>query len=583
MSLVIAAPDVMAAAATDLANIGSTLSAANAAAASQTTGVLAAAEDEVSAAIAAVFSGHGQGFQALSAQAQAFHSEFVNLMNAGAGAYLSAEIANAEQVLTNAVGAPVQALLGGGASLGSGGGGAVSAASGGGLLGGPLGRGGTTGGSLVGGLTGGSSGLLGGLTGSTGLLAGLTGSTSGLSGVLGGLGSLGGNLNSILSGALPGLPAAQSELEISLSPGLVGVGTGGTGFTGIAGPYAMLIENTIANLQSLGAGWLADPFAQLVATAFGDAAQSFQAGLADLPAAFQAISQAFAAGNYVGGLSDLGTGFEGLFTGTIGDLSPIFAIPPGDIFQNISNVTNTLTDASITFGIQPDTSALPLSLLNSTLTLTLGLPLALEFDAIGAPITTMFAFEASEAAFGSAVQSGNFAAALTALVDAPAVIANGFLNGHATLILQQSFSANLAIPVTVGTPVTEQVTVGIPVTEQLMIGIPLGGILTPLAPVTAVVGPVTIGPVTVGQFSIPVPPVTVGPFPVPGTPFTVGPFTIPVPPVTVGPFTAPPVTYGPFPSTVHGTPIGGIIPALVNYAPQQLAHAIGAPGNNGLT
>src|SRR6202008_3773169 len=120
-------------------------------------------------------------------------------------------------------------------------------------------------------------------------------------------------------------------------PGLLGVGMGGTGFPGIAGPYVMLIENTIANLQSLGAGWLADPFAQLVATAFGDAAQSFQAGLADLPAAFQAISQAFAAGNYVGGLSDLGTGFEGLLTGTIGDLSPIFAIPPGDIFQNISN------------------------------------------------------------------------------------------------------------------------------------------------------------------------------------------------------------------------------------------------------
>ena len=34
-------------------------------------GVLAAAEDEVSAAIAALFSAHGQGFQALSAQAAA--------------------------------------------------------------------------------------------------------------------------------------------------------------------------------------------------------------------------------------------------------------------------------------------------------------------------------------------------------------------------------------------------------------------------------------------------------------------------------------------------------------------------------
>jgi hypothetical protein len=35
---------------------------------------LAAAEDEASAAIAAVFSAHGQGFQALAAPAAAFHA-----------------------------------------------------------------------------------------------------------------------------------------------------------------------------------------------------------------------------------------------------------------------------------------------------------------------------------------------------------------------------------------------------------------------------------------------------------------------------------------------------------------------------
>jgi hypothetical protein len=518
MSFVIAAPEFVTAAAIDLANIGSTLSEANAAAAASTTGVVVAAGDEVSAAIASLFSAHGQGFRALSTQAQAFHSEFVNLMNSGADAYLSTETANAEQALTNAVGAPVQALLSGGTSLGSGG-------------------------SLVGGFTGGSSGLLGGLTGSTGLLAGLTGTTSGLSGVLGGSGSFGGNLNSILSGALPGLPAAQTDFEISLFPGLLGVGTGGTGSTDIAGPYVTLIENTIANLQSLGAGGGPFPFLrQVIANQIGYA---------------QLVATAF----------------------TTGNLSPIFAIP-GHISQSTSNVFNTLTDASITFETQPDTSAPPLSLLNSTITLNLGLPLALGLDAIGAPITTMFAFDASEAAFGSAVQSGNFAAALTALVDAPAVIANGFLNGHATLALQQSFSANLTDQVTLPIPGTEPVTVEIPVTEQAVIDIPLGGVLTPLAPVTAVVGPVTIGPETVGPFTVPIPSITVGPFPVPGTPLTVGPFTIPIPPLTVGPFTAPPETFGPFQFTVQGTPIGGIIPALVNFAPQQFAHAIGAPASS---
>ena len=82
MSFVIAAPEMVTSAATDLASIGSTISAANAAAAAPTTGVLAAAEDEVSAAIASLFSGHGQAFQALSAQAAAFHAQFVQTLNA---------------------------------------------------------------------------------------------------------------------------------------------------------------------------------------------------------------------------------------------------------------------------------------------------------------------------------------------------------------------------------------------------------------------------------------------------------------------------------------------------------------------
>jgi hypothetical protein len=95
MSYLVAAPEFLASAATDLSNLGSTLNEARAAAATQTTGVLAAAEDEVSAAIAAVFSAHGQGFQALSAQAAAFHDQFVQALTAGAGSYLSTEAANA--------------------------------------------------------------------------------------------------------------------------------------------------------------------------------------------------------------------------------------------------------------------------------------------------------------------------------------------------------------------------------------------------------------------------------------------------------------------------------------------------------
>ncbi|CKN20981.1 PE-PGRS family protein [Mycobacterium tuberculosis] len=72
MSFVIAAPDLVAMATEDLAGIGASLTAANAAAAVPTSGLLAAAGDEVSAAIAALFSSHGQQYQAMSAQAAAF-------------------------------------------------------------------------------------------------------------------------------------------------------------------------------------------------------------------------------------------------------------------------------------------------------------------------------------------------------------------------------------------------------------------------------------------------------------------------------------------------------------------------------
>ena len=98
MSFVVAVPEVLGTTATDLASLGSTISSANAAAAARTTGVLAAAEDEVSVAIAAVFSAHGQGFQALGAQAAAFHAQFVQALTGAAGAYAAAEAANAVEM-----------------------------------------------------------------------------------------------------------------------------------------------------------------------------------------------------------------------------------------------------------------------------------------------------------------------------------------------------------------------------------------------------------------------------------------------------------------------------------------------------
>jgi PE family len=114
MSFVIAAPEAVASAASSLASIGSAIGEANAVAVAPTTGVVAAAEDEVSAAIASMFSSHAQAYQTLSAQAAAFHTQFVQLMNGGAAQYAASEAANASplQPLLNAINAPTEALVG---------------------------------------------------------------------------------------------------------------------------------------------------------------------------------------------------------------------------------------------------------------------------------------------------------------------------------------------------------------------------------------------------------------------------------------------------------------------------------------
>src|SRR5260370_6916658 len=87
MSFVSVVPDVVGTSASALAGIGDALEHAHAAAAARTTAVVAAAEDEVSTAIAALFSGHGLAYQALSAQAAAFHSQLFQTLPATPRSY----------------------------------------------------------------------------------------------------------------------------------------------------------------------------------------------------------------------------------------------------------------------------------------------------------------------------------------------------------------------------------------------------------------------------------------------------------------------------------------------------------------
>jgi hypothetical protein len=113
MSFVHASTDLIGNAATDLAGIRSALSAANAAAAGPTAQIQAAGADEISAAIATLFGSHAHAYQAFSAQATAFHDQFVQTLE-GAGNAYAAEAANASplQSVLDAINAPTQTLLG---------------------------------------------------------------------------------------------------------------------------------------------------------------------------------------------------------------------------------------------------------------------------------------------------------------------------------------------------------------------------------------------------------------------------------------------------------------------------------------
>jgi hypothetical protein len=517
MSFVIAAPEMLQGAAQDLAGIHSSLAEATSAAAAPTTGVVAAAEDEVSTAIASMFGNYGRQFQVLSTQAQAFHQQFVNLMNGGAGVYMSAEVANVEQVLTSAVTAPARALSGAGGAAGA-------------------------------------------------------------------------------------LAQAERALESTAAPALL-LGSPSSSLNGfvttLAGPYQTLFANTAANLQALGNAVLANPapflrqflinqigyaqeilagadyilqnlpavlanlpaniqaaihalltfdprpylqqfitnqigYAQTIATALGSAAHDFTAGVLALPSAFQSAFQALQAGNITGAVDAIGTGFWNLFltgfnvtpvagvfvitpTGTLGDLLPILAIPgqmaqnftnlipagtiPSHIAQNFTNLIKTVTNTSVTAAAEfvLPTPGNPIGI---DLTNTFGLPLVLGLEALGGPVNALDALGSSARSFINAVQTGNGLGAVTALVDAPAVVANGFLNGQATF------------------PLTVDVE-GLVTTVNL----PLDGILVPAAPYTADI--LAFGPI------------------------------------------------GEVP--VFGTPIGGIVPGLLNFLPEELAAALGAP------
>jgi hypothetical protein len=89
-SYVIAAPEAFASASGNLTDIWEALEGAAAAAAPSTTGLVAAADDEVSTAIASLFGSYAKEFQTVSAQATQFHAQFAHALS-GAGATYAAD------------------------------------------------------------------------------------------------------------------------------------------------------------------------------------------------------------------------------------------------------------------------------------------------------------------------------------------------------------------------------------------------------------------------------------------------------------------------------------------------------------
>ena len=468
MSFVSTVPDLIETAAGDLAGIRSTLSTATAAAAPSTTGVATAAADEVSVAISALFDTHGQQFQALSAQAEAFHSEFVQLLNSGAASYLSAEAANATRAAFGAI-----------------------AASGTGDIAGPYQQ--------------------------------LFANTSA------NLQALGSELR---ANPTPFLRQFLANQRVYAQTTVAEIQSAIQGFPGNVRPAIQAFIQSLKNfdleafLQTVVQQQIG--YAQTIGAALQNAAMDFGTGLQALPASFQSAFQALQTGNVSGAVNDITSGFVNLFytgidvqstgpitaivatltpEGTIGSLLPILTVPvemaqnftnflpagsvPELISQNFTNVLATGLDTSLVANAGVFIRFLPTPAVGFTASVFSGVPVTILLGAVGAPVNALTALGTSVSAFTDAVQTGNAAGAVGALIDAPAVVTNGLLNGHMYLPINFDISG---YPTTIDLPLdgllvppsTYPATITVPVgplsftvTSQVG-GTPFGGLIPAL-------------------------------------------------------------------------------------------------------
>lgn len=517
------APESVAAAAGDLAGIGSNLGEATAAAAGSTTGLATAAEDEVSLAISRIFGGYAQEFHAAIGQAAAINSEFVSLLNGSAEAYLSTEIANAEQLLLNAMHLPAI--------------GAAAARP-----------------------TGGPYEQLIARTSTN--LQSLFETWSAhpfpvLSQVIRNQQVYWQEIAAALRSAIQNFPAELANLPAAIRAAVQEF---------LAFDAAYYIHNIITT--QIG-------FAQTFFGALDSAVTGVVHGLPAFANSLDAAWQAVRAGDYFGAVQDVAQGFTNLFitgfatsnefvtvTGTfypvfnpvlvfgadaapLGPLAELIKIaaipgqeaqyftnlmPPGSIVrqmsQNFTNILVASTNPSISLNAQIPLAA-PAAVVYYAF---FGLPLSFAYSLAGSPIATLNALATSATSFQQAVMTGNVVGAVNALVNAPAVALDGFLNGQTIVDANVTAPTGLTPIVIPLPPPLKPIIIPVPEEISITMHLPFDGILVPMHHIQA-------------TFDLPG-------YPVPGFPVTV---------------------------TVQGTPFGGIIPMLLNYIPEQLALAITPP------
>ncbi|OBH03079.1 hypothetical protein A5696_09505 [Mycobacterium sp. E2699] len=258
MSFLFSDPEALAAAASDLSGIGSTLSTANTAAAAPTSAVAAAAADEVSAQVAAFLSQHGLGYQQISAQIAEFHEQFVQTLSAGASAYAAAE-AGAAQNLAGAVNAPAATLLAGG-----GGGVASAAAAAGGAVSGAVSHVESVVAGSAGVLSAGS-GLLGG--GAQAIVSQAGAAASAVSGAaLGAVSSAASEVESFVAGSANFLEGAGLFGSVGQAAALLLGPTGGIRV--LTAASALLAPAAVTNAAAVSAANAFAPIAESIETAY---------------------------------------------------------------------------------------------------------------------------------------------------------------------------------------------------------------------------------------------------------------------------------------------------------------------------